>query len=981
VGNIATDPQLLADGVHIAATSPCQTNGNALYTSGTDLDGQSWANPPSMGCDQWHPQPFITLPPRWLFAAGADQAMVLQIIVAGQEPFDCLWTKDGLTIEDGPRYGGAHTPGLLVQGFGPEDAGAYQVVVSNAFGMATSVVTRVVVHYVDAAATTSLAPYTNWITAATTIQAAIDAASPGALILVTNGIYATGGKVMAWNLTNRVALDKAVIVRSVNGAPETVIQGQWDTTNGIGPGAVRCAWLTDGAVLSGFTLRGGATRSVGDLISLLSGGGAWCASTNAVVANCIITGNTAASGRGGGSYRGTLNNCALTGNLAGYSGGGSFLGTLNNCTVTGNSASTGGGSYQGTVNNCIVWGNVASSANSNCYSSTLRYTCTSPLDTNVGNIETDPQLLADGVHIAASSPCRTNGNALYTSGTDLDGQTWANPPSMGCDQWHPQPVITLPPRWLPMAGAGQAIVLQVVVAGQEPFDNGWTKDGLTIENGPRYGGAHTPYLRVQGFGLEDAGAYQMVVSNAFGIATSMVVRVGVHCVDAAATASLAPYTNWPTAATTIQAAIDAAVPGAVILVTNGIYATGGKVMAGDLTNRVALDKAVMVRSVNGAPKTVIEGQWDMMSANGPGAVRCAWLTDGAVLSGFTLRGGATRSAGDYRTLKYGGGAWCASTNALVANCIIIGNTAYSSGGGSFLGTLINCTLARNSAGSDGGGSYLGTLNNCTVTINSAGWYGGGSYQCTLNNCIVWNCTAVVAGPNYLSSTLRYSCAWPLAAGDGNLATDPQLVDNAHLAITSPCRGAGSTLYTSGTDIDGEAWANPPSMGCDEVWEAVLTGPLSVAIAVPQTKVLVTRTLEFTGLTAGRVARLEWSFGDGPVSTNLGYQASHAWDNTADYPVTLTAYNADYPGGVSTNLMVHVVPLELQVMAAGGTTDNLCRLTLSSQAGVDYVVEYATNLVPPVLWKTLHAWTGLGGVIEVEDTNATSTARFYRLLAP
>ena len=113
----------------------------------------------------------------------------------------------------------------------------------------------------------------------------------------------------------------------------------------------------------------------------------------------------------------------------------------------------------------------------------------------------------------------------------------------------------------------------------------------------------------------------------------------------------------------------------MIWVTNGVYATGGKVMAGNLTNRVAVDKPVTVWSVNGPHETIIQGQWDPASTNGPGAVRCAWLTNGAVLSGFTLRGGATRQTSD-DTLGNGGGVWCASTNAVVANCVISGNLAY-----------------------------------------------------------------------------------------------------------------------------------------------------------------------------------------------------------------------------------------------------------------------------------------------------------------
>ena len=1003
-GNTTADPRLLGDGIHISSNSPCRGIGFAAAT-GMDIDGQAWQNPPSMGCDEWQPEPAAMRPALTVESWGK---VTLSTVAAGAAPLRFQWLKDDAPLTDSVHYVGTRDLVLHIIGVGPEASGNYQFVASNAFGMFTSRIARVNVLCVDGRSAYPLAPYATWASAAATIQDAVDRASAGDLIVVTNGIYASGGRAVVGSLTNRVVLDKPVAVMSMNGPGETIIKGRWGSTTPTGAGAMRCAWLADGAALVGFSLLGGATLSSGDTF----GGGVWCASTNAVLMHCTVA-NCVANWYGGGVYSGrlrncilrdnatdyygggaawsVLENCAVRGNSANMAGGGVFGGVLRNCTVTSNRATSGGGIASGTSpsTNCIVWGNSAPTvAAANTVGSSLYYSCTTPPKAGTGNTSTDPKLLSDGIHVSSNSPCRGKG-ASVTTGEDIDGQAWKTPPAMGCDEWQPEPAAGLPSI---QAETWGRLELTSCAAGNLPLGYRWLKDGAPLEDNGHYAGTGGLTLRIRGTGPDDEGSYQLVASNALGVATSQVARLNVLCVDAKSPGPQPPFADWGTAATTIQEAIEVATPADFIVVSNGLYANGGKAKYGDLTNRVALDKPLTVMSASGPEATIIQGEWNAAATNGSGAVRCAWLADGAALVGFTLQGGATRSSG-LDGLVGGGGVWCNSTNALVSHCLIQRNAAALYGGGAYGGTLNTCSIWQNVARSSssrlltsGGGTFASTLYHCVVTENwasSAGGVWGSSNH--VNNSIIWANTAPSPEENYGGSlTLNHCCTAPLPpipVGSNNLASNPQLLDDTHIAATSPCRSGGSPLYASGIDWDGESWLSPPSIGCDEVLESELVGDLAVAIETAWTEVLANHAVALTGRLSGRASRLEWSFGDGPSVTNESYIVLHDWASPGDYTVSFTAFNADHPGGVSTNLVVHVLPLESPALTTVPLTASMeFWLSFTSQPGANYWIEYATNLSPPVTWLPLQAIIGTGDLVQANDAQITNAARFYRIRA-
>ncbi|NCC52773.1 MAG: PKD domain-containing protein, partial [Spartobacteria bacterium] len=700
-------------------------------------------------------------------------------------------------------------------------------------------------------------PFTSWTSAATNIQAALDICAAGDTVLVTNGVYDSGYRILESSNSStthysrcRIMVTNQITVRSVNGPDATVIVGQGPR----GESAVRCAYLVNGARLSGFTLREGQTYAYGPAASQ-QGGGAYC-SSSVVISNCVVTENVATYGggiyggtvvnsmianntatgldgtywrdrenrgygggvygsevrgsvisgnrcdhTGAGAFNATLTLCRLTDNYGALKGAGASDSDLKNCLVARNRAigilrdtyqgaprgvlfGTGGGAWHCNLWNCTVIDNDAAETCGGVYrcqawnsivywnrapeypnyngdagrfSSRFTNCCVTPIPPGVGNTASAPALLSlEEGRFAGSSPAFDSGCGDFVkTSVDLDNVARTNNGAvdMGAFEYY-APCPT-----------GQPI--QVAMAVDFP----WAPTGFVQHFESRIKGPVAGYTWDMGDGtivsnqvLVDhayaaPGSYDVVLSaEAGGFTLTATTRVEVSAIISAPGSNgttrfvslsgghVPPFASWADAATNIQAAIDVSAPGNLVLVTNGLYRTGKRVVHG-MPTRVAVTRPITVRSVNGPDVTAIEGgnRWDS------DPVRCAYLFYHARLDGFTLTNGCTWAHGDALRQQSGGGAFC-ETDAVLEDCALVANHAYVQGGGVYGGALRDCRLRGNgcaratgtpsgnagafSSTGRGGGACRSDLLGCEIRGNGAALEGGGLFECVAVDCIL-----------------------------------------------------------------------------------------------------------------------------------------------------------------------------------------------------------------------------------------------------
>jgi hypothetical protein len=302
-----------------------------------------------------------------------------------------------------------------------------------------------------------------------------------------------------------------------------------------------------------------------------------------------------------------------------------------------------------------------------------------------------------------------------------------------------------------------------------------------------------------------------VIASSLLVAITQGAFAATHYVDLSSSNPTPPYTNWATAATNIQDAVDIAEAGDEVIVTNGVYASGGRVTGTNAwANRVAVEKALTLRSVNGPQFTVIKGNQGLVRSNWVGSARCAYLTSGSYLSGFSLMNGAS---------DRGAGVWCETTTAVISNCWIVGNWAFDDwysgyetgyGGGAYGGTLRDCTSSNNHA-VYGAGAYGSILRQCSLSSNVAesgffivgfgsfmnyGGYGGAAYGCRLIGCTISSSSAVCGGGAANSTLDHCTLASNSAIGSENI----DRLDNGWGGGAFQCTIADCTLAANSAQI-------------------------------------------------------------------------------------------------------------------------------------------------------------------------------------
>jgi parallel beta-helix repeat protein len=316
------------------------------------------------------------------------------------------------------------------------------------------------------------------------------------------------------------------------------------------------------------------------------------------------------------------------------------------------------------------------------------------------------------------------------------------------------------------------------------------------------------------------GSYSCNLTISDGSAANSPQTVGVNLYIGDADGQLHVPSEYPT----IQAAIDIALDGDIVIVAPDTYTGSGN---RDLDFK---GKAITVRSADPNDPNIVAATIIDCQNLGRGFYFYSGENAGSVLNGFTITNG-------YST--YGGGIYCNDSSPAITNCTFSGNSADVEGGGmsnsNSSPTITSCTFTGNSVSYDhpnsGGGMYNASSNptiiNCIFSSNSS-YLGGGIWN-TSSNPTITNCTfsgnsAESGGGIYNYNSSRptiTNCTFSgnsVSYGGGGVTN----YNNSNPTITNCIIAGNSASGDGGGMFNGES-SNPTVTNCTFSGNSASTG--------------------------------------------------------------------------------------------------------------------------------------------------------------
>ena len=624
------------------------------------------------------------------------------------------------------------------------------------------------------------------------------------LVIARKGDYNAGGE--PWqDVTNRVNVTSPAAIRVISeeGPAETFITGAADLNpvdgnkEGLGPAAVRCVAVQSGCccAIQGFTLRDGHS-------SMQSGNGDCQGAHGAAFLNGMSTVN----------YKtGWLLDCVVT-NCYGSRGPASYGGVAERTLFVGNCANKLGVFRYADLRSCLVRHNEPTTRHiledvSAAYNTTLTDNAgISIANANVCNcVAAENRAKFSDVQLAEGRTIRHTLYQTYVSGSrppDADGNV--NDYAGFADSAHGDYRLNSASAAVNLGSVDDMKSLMDFTG--RPFAitaDGRVNAGAFAETVPGVrvapsAAGGTTMSTLSAFGESDSVEVSLPATGQYGRAVGGYEVGGVTQAISSATVTVtkvqamagAPYVMNPiylshfyvdatagddgntggseTAAfkTLARASAVARLPGDVVTVLPGTYdeettkvemADHGWGLAMRVLCRMAVYPGVTFESRDGAATTIVMGasatgtvdvDVDGHGCGTNGAVRCAFVGDGGVLRGFTLRGGRTNNGNlpanggqDLQGIDYccagvlgpngfeagKAGQW---NSRLVEGCIF--DDCYSP-----RAAAARCVLLRNCKITNCRGVNLGPiirecrLENCLLT---------GNHSATHYNCLMFNCT-------------------------------------------------------------------------------------------------------------------------------------------------------------------------------------------------------------------------------------------------